>query len=344
MDALALRLTPPVSSNLENMQLRVDAYVYVEEEKIPDYLLCIICCRPFINPVEHPACGNEFCEKCVSCLKTCPTCRQSTLEGEFKLVTSKRLLRPLGELKVVCPTCDGHVERFQLDEHMACCKKVVCRHGCGFQFVPKDIAAHELQCPAEVISCPAIETCRWMGQRSLFEDHDRQCPTAQVHRLRKQMGQQNEQLELQRQHIATQQERIDQLQSQVQLYEMKNMALEQQITLLKHSPPPSSTSPSNSTNTSLKLVPMMQFVGAPLQGYDFSYTDLTSHSFQGANLMNGNLRGSNLTHANFRGAVLKGADLSGTIVHDCNFIGADLREAKMDNMTGIPILTGARFK
>ena len=45
-------------------QKKLSLIISVKEETISKELLCSICLHPFVDPVEHPVCGNEFCKHC----------------------------------------------------------------------------------------------------------------------------------------------------------------------------------------------------------------------------------------------------------------------------------------
>jgi len=161
------------ASFLEQTMTDQIEYTYVDE-KATENVLCDICIRPFIDPVEHTDCGNEFCNNCVATLKTCPKCRgplrtrpdnDKNLGINLRPVTSKRLLNSLNELLVVCPICKGHTARGELQNHISKCP-IDCDLGCGMKVAPKDKASHEFNCSSKKINCIAADImCPWNGPK-----------------------------------------------------------------------------------------------------------------------------------------------------------------------------------
>ena len=85
----------------------------------------MVCSRPFVEPVEHISCGKEFCRSCIEKVTSCPNCR-GEVRGKTRAVTSKRLLNPLNELRVICPRCDGVFARGDLAVLIPKCVKGMC--------------------------------------------------------------------------------------------------------------------------------------------------------------------------------------------------------------------------
>ncbi len=94
----------------------------MDEDKIEEDLLCMVCSRPFVEPTEHINCGKEFCRSCIEKVASCPNCR-SEVNGHTRAITLKRLLNPLNDLKVICPRCDGQFTRGDLAMHLLKCVK-----------------------------------------------------------------------------------------------------------------------------------------------------------------------------------------------------------------------------
>lgn len=94
-------------------------FKYVDQESISPDLICSICNFPLYNPVEHSRCGVEFCESCIDSLADCPSCNNPVTK--CRQVTSQRLLNPLSELIVQCPTCTNAVKRSTFLTHYNNC-------------------------------------------------------------------------------------------------------------------------------------------------------------------------------------------------------------------------------
>lgn len=107
-----------------NYQNTQDLYNYVDEDAISKDLICSICLRPFVIPMEHTECGNEFCISCIAQLDKCPLCK-AQFKFTLRQSTAKRLLNPLNELKVICTKCDALTQRGEIMKHI-CLGKFVC--------------------------------------------------------------------------------------------------------------------------------------------------------------------------------------------------------------------------
>jgi len=175
-------------------------YNYVNENE-PENLLCDICIYPFVNPVEHIDCGNEFCENCIKKLEFCPKCRGSlTFRMSFdqkpnvRAVTSKRLLNSLNEIKVICPNCNSHVPRGDLSNHIQKCP-IECTM-CKLKVAPISKIAHDKVCTAVNVKCTSSEVmCPWTGTRSELQSHISTCPFVQLYPILKSLLNRVENLE-----------------------------------------------------------------------------------------------------------------------------------------------------
>ncbi len=74
---------------------------------------------------------------------------------------------------------------------------------------------------------------------------------------------------------------------------------------------------------------------AYLNGTNLSGVDLSGANLSDAIFIKANLSSANLERANLSDAFLFGVNLSGTTLERANLIGADLREAEMDNKTNL---------
>lgn len=77
-----------------------DNYVYINEDKIPNSLICIIGLHPLVDPQTHVLCQSSFCNRCIRKLRYCPCC-QSTIEdlNDLKMANSD-IRNNLNELQV----------------------------------------------------------------------------------------------------------------------------------------------------------------------------------------------------------------------------------------------------
>ena len=94
-------------------------FIYANIDAIPLELICSVCALPLVNPVEHPECGNEICESCTVSQADCPSCNKPLV---YRAITAKRLLTPLNNLSVHCPTCNVITKRSLLAEHYDNCE------------------------------------------------------------------------------------------------------------------------------------------------------------------------------------------------------------------------------
>jgi len=162
------------SDNLNNDSTK-DNFVYMNEDSIDENLICEICARPFIDPIEHVMCGHTFCLLCVQGQRKCPQCRKETDENSMRPVISRALLRPLGELRVKCSTCKKYFARTELAKHVQKCP-TDCPFGCNDKVMPEDYVEHEKKCPGKVLACPAADlNCTWNGPRRELEAHLNGC-------------------------------------------------------------------------------------------------------------------------------------------------------------------------
>jgi len=178
-------------------------YNYVNEN---ENLLCDICVEPYLNPVEHIDCGNEFCENCIKNLEFCPKCRgkltfqtedflmRYTQKPNVRAVTSKRLLNSLNEIQVICPTCNSHVARGDLSCHIQKCP-IECKL-CTLKVAPISKIAHDKVCTAVNVKCTSSEVmCPWTGTRSELQSHISTCPFVQLYPILKSLLNRVEKLE-----------------------------------------------------------------------------------------------------------------------------------------------------
>lgn len=105
----------PVSSHKPKAKRGARGFSYVSEPE-QDYI-CPVCLDPFESPISHSACGNVFCDNCVSALTECPMCRSKEFRQQLmpvpKLITNK-----LEALLVRCNTCGLEQQRSAIQQHL----------------------------------------------------------------------------------------------------------------------------------------------------------------------------------------------------------------------------------
>jgi len=154
----------------------MDDIKYLQEDEIPNELLCCICACPFIHPLVHSKCGNTFCKKCIDRLADCPICRSRIIGCVTE--APKMVHSLLDKLKVVCPSCGNEVGRGVLSDHMGKCP-VLCPHGCGVKIIPRNLSAHDSECGEKIIACSAQRIgCQTKIKKNLLELHESTCKLA----------------------------------------------------------------------------------------------------------------------------------------------------------------------
>ena len=173
---------------LINSQISTD-FKYVEP--IPSHLECSLCSCPLFSPVEHVECGTEFCESCVQSLRDCPTCKAP---GNYRPITSRRLLEPLNDLNVFCPTCAHVVKRAAYTSHLEKCAVgnensyfvsiVVCQFGCSAVLSRSGLEDHALVCEKRRVHCKGSDLmCTWTGTVAEQATHQNTCIFVQLQPL-----------------------------------------------------------------------------------------------------------------------------------------------------------------
>ena len=164
-----------------SLALVMTSFIYVEGEIAraeASGLLCVVCCRPLVDPLVHGPCGNMACRNCIPQCQKCPHCHGDRLQCELVPVAVRLVLAQLAGLKVHCPTCQAAVLRTALPEHVQNCP-VECPRGCGVQVSPAEAAGHERECGAILASCGAFACPALLPRRDL-EQHRQQCAFVQV--------------------------------------------------------------------------------------------------------------------------------------------------------------------
>ena len=89
---------------------------YINEEQIPDDLICCICKEVFNDPIAHE-CGNMFCKNCWN-KKTkpnCPLCNVVSPEHKVPLM----ITNTINELLVECITCNITMKHEKAKDHQS---------------------------------------------------------------------------------------------------------------------------------------------------------------------------------------------------------------------------------
>lgn len=122
---------------------------------------CSICLLIPREPHLISCCGHNFCQSCITCVKTrCPLCS----EAEFSVMHNKGLERALHDLEVRCTHsvdgCEWTGWLRLLEKHLGdsdtSCKyaEVKCTYGCGNRLRRISVDKHERdECPKRPYSC-----------------------------------------------------------------------------------------------------------------------------------------------------------------------------------------------
>lgn len=99
--------------------LRYEHYQYVDEDKIPEDLICSICLDPFVAPIFCQYCRVTFCEKDALQVICCPFCRTPWKQHRY-LPVPLVLEQLLDKLQVKCTqrNCAIVMDRKSLSSHL----------------------------------------------------------------------------------------------------------------------------------------------------------------------------------------------------------------------------------
>lgn len=113
-------------------------YSYMEEHEINQYLKCLFCSKPYIDPVRTED-NIQGCRKCIF---------SRTKQRNFLPIRDEYLLGKLNDLRVQCLKChEEDLLRSQFDEHRT------------------------NQCPKRIVSC----SCSWTGPFEDLNNHVKSC-------------------------------------------------------------------------------------------------------------------------------------------------------------------------
>lgn len=135
-----------------------DSMEYVDEDSIDENLICIICHKPFKEPVCTP-CDHTYCRACIthwltnSSKYSCPTCVRQPLLLKDLTPASRLLHKILDPIRVRCTLCE------QTD----------LQHGNFLDHINKVCPKATVQCKAADIKCP------WRGTRGELDNHMSVC-------------------------------------------------------------------------------------------------------------------------------------------------------------------------
>jgi len=110
-------------------------------EMINKELECGICLEICYEAVETSCCNNLYCQKCISGIKNCPTCRVHN----FRLYPSKVARRMISKLPAQCKHCEDEMERGLLGTHKLQCDALEHKcsvENCGFAALKDDFVEH----------------------------------------------------------------------------------------------------------------------------------------------------------------------------------------------------------
>ncbi len=155
---------------------------YVNQDKIPEKLVCSICLCPAMAPVVHASCNNLFCKKCIDASlgvkPTCPLCRGEC--GSETLSPNTFISGMLDDLAVFCVNeafgCKWSGDRGGVEEHVArFCTTVPCAmKGCAHVVPSTAMLGHVKTCDFVVLPCP--EKCGKHVQRRQMGAHlEKEC-------------------------------------------------------------------------------------------------------------------------------------------------------------------------
>jgi len=151
---LFFSITLPMNSTANDVE-----YDYINEESINERLKCSICTMPFIEPVVTNCRIKRhiFCRQCIKeWIKrnpSCPSCRDTVVVKDLKLIAECYLLDSLNALQVKCKNCgQTGLERANFDEHRS-------KH-----------------CPKVITPCPLADLhCQWKGPLDQVDIHLNSC-------------------------------------------------------------------------------------------------------------------------------------------------------------------------
>ncbi|CAF3916035.1 unnamed protein product [Rotaria sp. Silwood1] len=151
-------------------------YEYMDETSINSELICIICNKPFIEPISTP-CDHTFCRECLKRWieknkKNCPTCRHSILSIDIVTQVSRPLRNMIDQLRIKCLVCNEMgLQRSNFNDHI---NKV---------------------CPKANVFCSAVDIkCNWTGLREELQKHLATCKCEPLRPLLAMLITENQQL------------------------------------------------------------------------------------------------------------------------------------------------------
>ena len=93
-----------------------------------DFLVCPICLEVVTDAVESSCCTVLFCEKCVSSINSCPTCRALSFSVKPNLFARKMA----NSVSIQCDYCNSTITKGDLEDHKLLCSESVkcCTYNC----------------------------------------------------------------------------------------------------------------------------------------------------------------------------------------------------------------------
>lgn len=139
-------------------------FKYADEDEIDSCLKCIICSKPYLDPITVRCCGHILCQSGIKILQehpNCHRCQEVISNDEWKPINGD-LVESLNRLLVKCNYCDRiGIKRGDFNQHLLkLCPKVpvYCsdangRLNCKWTGPRDQHSNHKAQCNMEVKSC-----------------------------------------------------------------------------------------------------------------------------------------------------------------------------------------------
>ena len=135
-----------------------ESMTYVDEQSIDPNLICIICTKPFKDPVCTP-CDHSYGRACITewlvenNKDSCPTCKHTLISIDGLTQASRPLRNMLDSIRVQCLLCNqANIQRGSFADHLG-----------------KTCSKAKVSCSAADIRCP------WQGIREDLENHTSTC-------------------------------------------------------------------------------------------------------------------------------------------------------------------------
>ena len=157
------------------------SFTYADDQSILNqHLVCSLCAKTLVRPLQHIKCGSLFCTPCLNDAKD-PQCNECSC-----VIRSKELLTPakpiralLDSLIVKCSTCGKTLPRKEYEHHWSNECNQPCpfaSHGCTTELPRTALNAHIDACDFAPVACEAASFgCTWNGKREAAPHHATSC-------------------------------------------------------------------------------------------------------------------------------------------------------------------------